>query len=740
MSKSLSKIIKIKNEINDLKKSYKKKPSSEKLTQIGKLFFTIGKTEEAFHILNQAVSENPDNPETYRMMGDFLNVQGKLDMAIDCYDRALFAQEDYHPALVGKGGAYVKMKEHEKAAKCFEAALAISDNDVNNSCVGILLFDTGNFEQAAHYFLKAISLNRSNPQYHKNLAKIYFRIAKNQDALDHLFEAYKMCEDEDKGYFISEMSNVMMQVHISAYTQKMREIVDICLKSKDISHRNFSNVWYTLFITNPAYQPIVTLYQHKTYEAFQQAFDLKSLLPLLSEDFIVHGLRLLAMQSPELEFIFCHIRRYLLEITQAQKLSEFGQTLKEQEALLALSCALSEQCFLNEYIYKVSPQEQENVEHLKSRLYRAAGTYQDYQDLILVAMIGAYVPLWTLGPRIVEHAHVVRKKFKQDSVLSLLTLQIFEPETEQKVRKTVKPLGDITDEVSQKVRAQYEESPYPRWRYANLHADPDKSAEFKKPYDILIAGCGTGKQVLQDVMMYPNAKITAVDLSLSSISYAKRKIMENNIKTVEFYHGDLLDLHKLGKKFDFVMCSGVLHHMNDPEAGLASITKCLKPGGMMDIGLYSEIARHRVVHFRKLVEEKGWAADLEGIRQFREHVMTLANDDTNRSIVRSRDFYSASSCRDLIFHVQEHRYTLLQIEDMLDRHGLKFFQFSFLPPMTYKAFKNFFPKPEEGLDLKNWHKFEEKYTDAFAAMYQFWVCRKDDEAMLRAAPKRVNIL
>jgi 2-polyprenyl-3-methyl-5-hydroxy-6-metoxy-1,4-benzoquinol methylase len=673
-------------------------------------------------------------------MGDFLNIQGKFAMAIDCYDRALFAQEDYHPALVGKGDAYVKMKEHEKAAKCFEAALKISDNDVNNSCVGVLLFDTGNFEQAAHYFLKAISLNPTNPQYHKNIAKIYFRLAKSQEALDHLYEAYKICEDEDKGYFISEMSNVMMQVHISTYTEKMREIVDVCLKAKDISHRNFSSVWYTLFITNPAYRSITALYQYKSYDEFRAHFDLSAALPLLSEDFVVYGLRLLAVQSLELEMILRNIRRYILEIVDAGRLEEFAQNIKQQDSFLALACALSEQCFLNEYVYMLSPQEQESAARLAQKIKDAGEDYQGWQDLILFAVVGAYIPLWTLGPQAVAYAHAIKKKFKSDSILSLITLQIFEPEIEQNLRKTIKTLGNITDEVSQKVRAQYEESPYPRWRYANLHADPDKSAEFRKPYDILIAGCGTGKQVLQDVMMYPNAKITAVDLSLSSICYAKRKILENNIKTVEFYHGDLLDLHKLGKQFDFVMCSGVLHHMHDPEAGLASITKCLKPGGMMDIGLYSEIARHRVVHFRKLVEENGWPADLEGIRQFREHVMTLANDDTNRSIVRSRDFYSASSCRDLIFHVQEHRYTLLQIEEMLERHGLKFFQFSFLPPMTYKAFKKYFPKPEDALDLKNWHKFEEKHTDAFAAMYQFWVCHKEDEAEIRRAPKRVNIL
>lgn len=740
MAKSLSRIIKIKNEINDLKKSYKKKPTPEKLTQIGKLFFILGMVDEAIKTINQAITQNPDDPENYRLVGDYMNVKGRFDTALDYYKRALLAKEDYHPAMAGMGAAFIKMKEHEKAAQCFEAALKICDNEENNHGVAVLLFDLGYFDKAIPYFLKAVSLNPSKPDYHKNIAKAYFRMAKNQEALEHLYEAYKLSDKDDKNYFISEMSNVMMQLHISAYSQKMRDIVDICLKAKDISHRNFSTVWHTLFITNPVYQPISSLYQYKTYEAFRENFDLKSLLPLLSEDFIVHGLRLLTVQTLELEVIFRNIRRYLLEIADADQISEFASNLKQQDSLLALYCALSEQCFLNEYIYWETSEEKNSIERLKSKIQSSECVYKDWQDLCFLAIVGAYIPLWTLGEKVQQSAKVITSKYKQDSIVSLIALQISEPELEQKIRSTIKSLGNIEDEVSQKVRAQYEESPYPRWRYANLHSDPDLSPEFKKPYEILIAGCGTGKQVLQDVLMYPNSRITAVDLSLSSISYAKRKIIENNIQSVEFYHGDLLDLHLLGKQFDFVMCSGVLHHMKDPEAGLASITKCLKRGGMMDIGLYSEIARYRVVHFRKLVEEQGWSADLDGIRKFREHVLNLDPDDTNRQLSKSRDFYSSSSCRDLIFHVQEHRYTLLQIEDMLERHGLKFFQFSFLPPQTYQFFKKYYTKPEEALDLKNWHKFEEKHTNAFAAMYQFWVCHKEDEAELRKAPKRVNIL
>ena len=90
--------------------------------------------------------------------------------------------------------------------------------------------------------------------------------------------------------------------------------------------------------------------------------------------------------------------------------------------------------------------------------------------------------------------------------------------------------------------------------------------EFINP-NILIAGCGTGAQLI-NIISYENANILAVDLSLSSLAYAKRKIEEIGYKKIEFLQGDILNLKKLNRKFDIIECMGVLHHMKEPMKGL----------------------------------------------------------------------------------------------------------------------------------------------------------------------------
>ena len=112
--------------------------------------------------------------------------------------------------------------------------------------------------------------------------------------------------------------------------------------------------------------------------------------------------------------------------------------------------------------------------------------------------------------------------------------------------------------------------------------------------NILIAGCGTGIQIIE-ASKYSNCEITAIDLSKASISYAKRKVDEYGLKNVNFIEMDILELELIGKRFDLIECSGVLHHMNDPIKGLSSLFNVLEPKGFLKLGLYSKYARAEII-------------------------------------------------------------------------------------------------------------------------------------------------
>ena len=140
----------------------------------------------------------------------------------------------------------------------------------------------------------------------------------------------------------------------------------------------------------------------------------------------------------------------------------------------------------------------------------------------------------------------------------------------------------------------------------------------------------------------------------------------------------------------------------------------------MKIGLYSELARHHIVEIRKEITALGMGTSEADIRKFRQS-LAESHDENHQLLTKSVDFFSLSSLRDLIFHVQEHRFTLQQIKNCLDELGLKFCGFEDLDKVS--LFKECHGEEVDICDLMLWHEFEESNPHTFIGMYQFW-CQK----------------
>ena len=97
-----------------------------------------------------------------------------------------------------------------------------------------------------------------------------------------------------------------------------------------------------------------------------------------------------------------------------------------------------------------------------------------------------------------------------------------------------------------------------------------------------------------------------------------------------------------------------------------------------------------------------------------------AEDPLLRSVADSGDFFTTGECRDLLFHVQEHRTTLPEIKSFLAANGLQFVDFH-VDALIVHMFTNRFPGPSAMTDLDHWHAFESENTSTFAGMYQFSV-------------------
>ena len=368
---------------------------------------------------------------------------------------------------------------------------------------------------------------------------------------------------------------------------------------------------------------------------------------------------------------------------------------------LPVMTAIAHQCFNAEYVFEETEAERAPLAALRERILAAESVSEHW-----CAAYAAYRPLHSLPG-------------KTFPVESLVRRQILEPAEERRLAADIPSLSGARTAVSAKVQAQYEANPYPRWLRAPVNKGSPAPQGISGTARILVAGCGTGQHAIATAQQYPGANVLAVDLSLASLAYAKRKTLELGIPNIEYRQADILALDALQERFALIECSGVLHHLEDPFEGWRVLKHLLNPGALMRVGLYSETGRRAVVRARELIAAEGLAPDPAGIRACRAAIRARSADAQLAMLARNEDFYSMSGCRDLLFHVQEHRFSLPQIEAMVGRLGLRFLGFEFADSgATLARYQARFKDP---LDLKCWHRFEAQFPDTFSRMYQFWV-------------------
>ncbi len=306
-------------------------------------------------------------------------------------------------------------------------------------------------------------------------------------------------------------------------------------------------------------------------------------------------------------------------------------------------------------------------------------------------------------------------------------------------------VSKIPNSAQHNVKAQYECHPYPRWQALDYNNPTNYglalSLEFPNSnipnhiftdeLKILIAGCGTGRHALNVAKHFNHVQVMALDISQSSLAYAKYKADELAVDNIEFFLADLTKIESLNTKFNIIECSGVLHHIKQYKKALNNLLKNLKPNGLMKISLYSERARESVIKIRKLVKDNHKPLNDHKIKVIRHALFQSDLIENKDSIIKSDDFYSLSGTVDLLFHEYEKQFTPLSIKKLCSDHQLKWLGFSNLNLNIKNNFMDFHGNNANLEDLNQWEKFEEVYPDTFAQMYQFY-CQYQPKLKLEA--------
>ncbi len=190
------------------------------------------------------------------------------------------------------------------------------------------------------------------------------------------------------------------------------------------------------------------------------------------------------------------------------------------------------------------------------------------------------------------------------------------------------------------------------------------------------------------------------------------------MRNIEYAQADILELGAIGRSFDSIESVGVLHHLAEPTVGWRVLVSLLRPGGRMRIGLYSDLARRVIVEARDHIAARGYRATAEDIRRCRQDI--IGDTERWKMLVGAKDFYSMSGCRDLLFNVMEHRFTIPEIAAFLDDNGLSFLGFEpFDDPTVLEKFRKQFAGAADEANLDQWHRFEADHPETFWGMYIF---------------------
>ena len=639
----------------------------------------MGIFDRAIEAYKRVILLNPENADTFNNIGVAFKQQGKFDEAIESYKKSLSLKPDNAGVYYNLGFALRDNGKFNEAIQAYKKSISLKPDYIDSyNNMGNILQDQGKLDEAIEVYIIALSLN---PDY----AEAYFNMGISLKGI------------------IFKKPNPCLQKIITSLLEKKTYV-----RPNDISNAAISllklepNLYKYLVSQNIDDEGL------KILEVIADLSNLPLLLKLMS---------VCPITDIELERLLRRIRASLL--------SEISY-LPNSTELLKFQSALALQCFTNEYIYNHSEYEDKALEDLDELVKLTINNNQQPKAQFILCL-ASYKPL--------NHYEWSNSLLVTNEIKNVFIRQVIDPNKETNLKKKLPLLENVTDKVSSKVKEQYESSPYPRWVNLRLHLKPvsiskviseiklkifDNKIKNVKMPDILIAGCGTGQHSIETAAKFKGSKVLAVDLSTSSLSYAKRKTEELSIKNIDYMQADILDLDKLGKQFDIIESVGVLHHMADPVAGWRVLTNCLKLGGLMKIGLYSELARQDIVKMRKEISKAGFGSSDVEMKSFR-NMLVKSDKNHHRLIVKSSDFYTMSTLKDLLFHVQEYRFTISQIQECLADLGLKFCGFE--SGRIVADYKLTNTSEDDLYNLDKWHTYEVKHPGTFSGMYQFW-CQK----------------
>ncbi len=237
------------------------------------------------------------------------------------------------------------------------------------------------------------------------------------------------------------------------------------------------------------------------------------------------------------------------------------------------------------------------------------------------------------------------------------------------------------------MRAFYERHPYPPpvdslEKYRRVWQDGQRrradyhlfwpGRPYREDHTILIAGCGTS-QAAKHALRWPRARVTGIDFSATSVGKTEELKQKHALDNLQVHQLSLTEVGELGTTFDQIVCTGVLHHLPEPDAGLQALRDVLAPGGVMHLMLYAPYGRVGVYMLQDFCRRLGIEADESGIRELVTALGALPSGHPLGTLLREApDFRSEAALADALLHPQDRAYSVPELFAFLERCRLRF--------------------------------------------------------------------
>lgn len=220
----------------------------------------------------------------------------------------------------------------------------------------------------------------------------------------------------------------------------------------------------------------------------------------------------------------------------------------------------------------------------------------------------------------------------------------------------------------ERARELYQDENVPRAEFHLLW--PNK--EYRADLDVLVAGCGTW-QAAKYAFCHPAARVVGVDVSTTSLEHTERLKQQYNLTNVTTKQVPIENVNELDQRFDHIICTGVLHHLADPDAGLRALRSVLKPDGAMYLMVYAPYGRTGVYMIQDYCRRLGIGTSQQEINDL---IAVLQRVPPHHPLLASqggsRDFTNGDALADALLNPRDRSYSVPELYEFIERSGLTF--------------------------------------------------------------------